>query len=139
MLRTFYFFELIRYIKQLANSFQIHFLSSIDKKTITNNLLLFKKNYKSAVIQKRNLENVSFISPLSHSTTILYTAQKMKFSIKDFFSKCDQILNGKIHFLNLLLEAIQKQKYNHTLTTLTYMLIINLDYTSVILFSFLRY
>ena len=23
----------------------------------------------------------------------------MKFSIKDFFSKCDQILNGKIHFL----------------------------------------
>ena len=30
------------------------------------------------------------------------TAQKMKFSIKDFFSKCDQIrsfLNGKLHFL----------------------------------------
>ena len=37
------------------------------------------------------------------------TAQKMKFSIKDFFSKCDQIpdyqitfteeiLNGKLHF-----------------------------------------
>ena len=37
-----------------------------------------------------------------------YTAQKMKFSIKDFFSKCDQadlvtfteeILDGKLHFL----------------------------------------
>ena len=38
-----------------------------------------------------------------------YTAWKMKFSIKDFFSKCDQtadlvifteeILNGKLHFL----------------------------------------
>ena len=37
-----------------------------------------------------------------------FTAQKMKFSIKDFFSKCDQIrsptdteeiLNGKVHFL----------------------------------------
>ena len=37
------------------------------------------------------------------------TAQKMKFSIKDFFRKCDQtadlvtfteeILNGKLHFL----------------------------------------
>ena len=34
------------------------------------------------------------------------TAQKMKFSIKDFFSKCDQIraftekiFNGKLHFL----------------------------------------
>ena len=25
------------------------------------------------------------------STKIIYTAQKMKFSIKDFFSKCDQI------------------------------------------------
>ena len=24
------------------------------------------------------------------------TAQKMKFFIKDFFSECDQILNGKI-------------------------------------------
>ena len=39
-----------------------------------------------------------------------YIAQKMKFSVKDFFSKCDQIrsflkkfteeiLNGKLHFL----------------------------------------
>ena len=27
------------------------------------------------------------------------TAQKMKFSIKDFFSKYNQILNGKLHFL----------------------------------------
>ena len=26
-------------------------------------------------------------------------AQKIKFSIKDFFSKCDQIFNGKLHFL----------------------------------------
>ena len=38
-----------------------------------------------------------------------HTAQKMKFSIKDFFNKCDQIqdlvtlteeiLNGKLHFV----------------------------------------
>ena len=27
------------------------------------------------------------------------TAQKMKFSIMDFFSKCNQILNEKLHFL----------------------------------------
>ena len=27
------------------------------------------------------------------------TAQKMKFSIQDSFSKCDQILNGNLHFL----------------------------------------
>ena len=27
------------------------------------------------------------------------TAQKTKFSIKDFFIKCDQILNFELHFL----------------------------------------
>ena len=44
------------------------------------------------------------------SVTPVSTAQKMKFSIKDFFSKCDQIrsfltfteevFNGKLHFLH---------------------------------------
>ena len=29
----------------------------------------------------------------------MFTAQKMKFSTKDFFGKCDQILNGKLTFL----------------------------------------
>ena len=29
----------------------------------------------------------------------IFTAQKMKFSNKDFFSKCDQIFNGKLHFM----------------------------------------
>ena len=28
-----------------------------------------------------------------------YTAQKLKFSNIDFFSKCDQTFNGKLHFL----------------------------------------
>ena len=27
-----------------------------------------------------------------------FTAQRMKFSMKDFFSKCDQILNKELHF-----------------------------------------
>ena len=27
------------------------------------------------------------------------TAQKMNYSIKDFLSKCEEILNGKVHFL----------------------------------------
>ena len=31
-----------------------------------------------------------------------YSAQKMKFSIKDFFSKCDQIGNSKIQKLRFL-------------------------------------
>ena len=29
---------------------------------------------------------------------IFHTTQKMKFSIEDFFSKCDQVLNEKLHF-----------------------------------------
>ena len=44
-------------------------------------------------------------------STLIWTAQKMKFSVKDFFGKCEQkekkeiqrntkeILNGKLHFL----------------------------------------
>ena len=48
---------------------------------------------------------------ISWETMPSYTAQKMKFSIKDFFSKCDQMFpadlvtftkeipNGKLHFL----------------------------------------
>ena len=52
--------------------------------------------------------------------TVNYAAQKMKFSIKDFFSKCDQIhrklvtfteeaLHGKLHFLC----SIMVQKLKH--------------------------
>ena len=29
----------------------------------------------------------------------LVTTQKIKFSIKDVIRKCDQILNGKVHFV----------------------------------------
>ena len=43
----------------------------------------------------------------SKSYRVTNTAQKMKFSVKDFFSKCDQIhkkleepFNGKVHFLS---------------------------------------
>ena len=42
-----------------------------------------------------------YMHALYHKT---YTSQKMKFSIKNFFSKCgstfsEEILNGKFHFL----------------------------------------
>ena len=33
------------------------------------------------------------VNPLHSTGLLLYIAQKMKFSIKDFFSKCDQIRN----------------------------------------------
>ena len=56
-----------------------------------------KKCYKHSLVLSSYL-NASYISN---------TAQKMKLSIKHFFSKCDQIrwkltekiLNGKLHFL----------------------------------------
>ena len=43
------------------------------------------------------------------------TTQKMKFSIKDFFSKCDQIrriLNGKLHFLCSGVNYIHKKVHH---------------------------
>ena len=53
-------------------------------------------------------ENTNLFTKVISQNVVYYTAaQKMKFSIKDFFSKCDQIrrklteeiLNGKLHFL----------------------------------------
>ena len=41
----------------------------------------------------------------SSSCLALFTAQKKKFSIKDFISKCDQIHNGLTHFKNLAANA----------------------------------
>ena len=39
------------------------------------------------------------ISVFFNITKITDTAQKMKFSIKDLFKKCDQILSRKLNFL----------------------------------------
>ena len=36
------------------------------------------------------------------------SAQNMKFSIKDLFSKCDQILNGELHFCALCVSLLKK-------------------------------
>ena len=55
---------------------------------------------------------------MKYSSLRPYTAQKTKFFIKDFFSKCDQffeemvtfteeILNGKIHFLCSVINTFQ--------------------------------
>ena len=47
----------------------------------------------SMVLHKQNnLKRLD--SPLKHPNIIMNTLQKMKFSIKDFFSKCDQIHNS---------------------------------------------
>ena len=38
------------------------------------------------------------------------TTQKMKFYIKDYFSKCDEILSKKLHFLSSVKKRIRKVK-----------------------------
>ena len=43
-------------------------------------------------------DEASLISLINNKVKACYTAQKKKFSIKDFFNKCDQILNEKFHF-----------------------------------------
>ena len=48
-----------------------------------------------------------YVLKMTSPSLKIFTAQKMKLSINDFFSKCDQIrvtfteeiLNGKLHFL----------------------------------------
>ena len=66
----------------------------------------------------RNIESC-FIKKLLY---IIRTAQNVKFSFKDFFSKCEQILNGKIHFCALLylVEYLQKSLLNIKTNRCTY-------------------
>ena len=46
-----------------------------------------------------------------------FTAQKMKSFIKDFFSKCDQILNGKLHSCAVILSNSYKKIIRKSKTT----------------------
>ena len=41
-----------------------------------------------------------------------HTAKKKRFSIKNFFSKCDQILNGKLYFLSSSIKIRIRAKFN---------------------------
>ena len=58
---------------------------------------------------------------LIYFTPTFYTAQKMKSSIKDFFSKCfhadlvtftEEILNGKLHFLCSAIYICRENKFS---------------------------
>ena len=46
----------------------------------------------------------------SYETRGVYTAQKMKFSVKDFFSKCDQI-RRKLRIWSHLLKKSLKENF----------------------------
>ena len=71
---------------------------------------MFLINTNKIIIKIASLFSFLSLKAISGSINMtfpcfLHTAQKMKFSIKDFFSKCDQIqvtfteeiLNGKLH------------------------------------------
>ena len=50
-----------------------------------------------AYFSETRVSRVSLIGCVGTRTK--YSAQKMKFSIKDFFTFTEEILNGKLHFL----------------------------------------
>ena len=73
-----------------------------------------------------------FISPLQHKSHVIWqgfmlifdrlqpptwetiTEQKRKFSIKDFFSKCEEILNRKLHFLCSACTTFGEESMRHS-------------------------
>ena len=66
------------------------------------------KNLDSEITKVENLKTKKFSQFLGNSIRRLSahffkdktpTTQKMKFSIRDFFSKCEEILHRKLHFL----------------------------------------
>ena len=76
--------------------------------TLTS-LFVFSCSFLSIVYTARRITN--------NITNIMNTAQKMKFSIKDFFHKCDQILNQKLHFL---CSATQRYVFHYFMMSLFY-------------------
>ena len=53
-------------------------------------------------------DSLQYIASFSHFYMTLYTAQKMKFSIKDFFSKFDQIRSFLRIWLHLLKKSLME-------------------------------
>ena len=56
------------------------------------------------------------------------TAQKMKFSIKAFSSKCDQILNRKLHFLCSVIKLYDCHLSRYQLFVFMIKLILNIKH-----------
>ena len=54
---------------------------------------------------------IIFISSIAYSTKVNLTTQKMKFPIKYFFSKCDQICR-KLHIWSYLPKKSQMDSFN---------------------------
>ena len=72
------------------NSFIVRFMQKVCKITSKQDILKIKKPRTVALWLKNTCSIKNFLKSLLVGITTI-TAQKMKFSIKDFFSKCDQI------------------------------------------------
>ena len=72
----------------------------------------FNRFHKTSTITEPNIQvfrklNTS-VACVEHYVPTLYTAQKMKFSIKDFFSKCDQIRRNLRIWSHLLKKSLME-------------------------------
>ena len=93
---------LVTFIEEIFNG-KLHFLC--------NALPQFYSNSKSFFNRQMNVPHPRNFLTLSWRRSLLYrnhTAQKMKFSIKDFFSKCDQILSFLRMWSHLLKKSLME-------------------------------
>ena len=100
------------YINRIENRITFEVKTRYYLELLTPETLKLLGSTKSKITKDENGKNVHYIEITEvvlihcnvvnnsyHQNSRVFTAQKKKFSIKDFFSKCDQILNGKLHFL----------------------------------------
>ena len=93
---------LVTFIKEIFNG-KLYFSC--------NALPQFYSNSKSFFNRQMNVSHPRNFLTLSWRMSLLYrnhTAQKMKFSIKDFFSKCDQILSFLRMWSHLLKKSLME-------------------------------
>ena len=68
----------------------------------------FTRLFNKKIVWRRVLLKIDLTSDLTSSLCSINTAQKMKFSIKDFFSKCDQIRSFLQMWSHLLKKFLMK-------------------------------
>ena len=86
------------------------------KREISFSINTFRNRFSSSKI----ITNSSYLGETKSLKSFLksayFTAQKMKFSIKDFSSKCDQIHSKKIHKKALEMESFARENCSFTKT-----------------------
>ena len=101
------------YINRIENRITFEIKTGYYLELLTPGTMKLLGSTKSQITKDENDKNVPYtgitevvlihcnvVNNSYHQNSRVFTAQKPKFFIKDFFSKCDQILNGKLHFLS---------------------------------------